>query len=69
MGVIDTSDKQRVVSVAEGVVPVTGAMVDGWCAAYERGELPDGYEVEGAVTESIPPLRGEGVAGERGERL
>ena len=32
MSVIDTSDKQKVVSVAEGGIPVTGAMIDEWCA-------------------------------------
>ncbi len=59
MSVIDTSDKQRVISVAEGGVPVTGAMIDEWCAAYERGELPEGYEVEGAAAKGRPPLHGE----------
>lgn len=62
MSVIDTSDKRNVVSVAEGGVPVTGAMVDEWCAAYDKGELPDGYEVEGIVSRGRPPLHGEKMA-------
>lgn len=62
MSVIDTSDKRNVVSVAEGGVPVTGAMVDEWCAAYDKGELPDGYEVEGIVSRGRPPRHGEKMA-------
>ena len=62
MSVIDTSDKQKVVSVAEGGIPVTGAMIEEWCAAYDRGELPDGYETEGVVTRGRPPLHGERMA-------
>ena len=30
MSVIDTSDKKKVIAVAENGVPVTGAMVDEW---------------------------------------
>ena len=59
MSAINTSDKQKVISVAEGGVPVTGAMIDEWCAAYDKGELPDGYEVEGVVNRGRPPLHGE----------
>ncbi len=59
MSVIDTSDKQKVISVSEGGIPVTGAMIDEWCAAYDKGELPEGYEVEGVVTRGRPPLHGE----------
>lgn len=61
MSAIDTSDKQRVVSVAEGGIPVTGAMIDEWCAAYDRSELPDGYETEGAAMHGRPPLHGEAI--------
>ena len=59
MSVIDTSDKQKVVSVAEGGIPVTGAMIDEWCAAYDKGELHEGYETEGVATRGRPPLHGE----------
>lgn len=59
MSVIDTSDKERVVSVTEGGVPVTGAMIDEWCAAYDSGKLPDDYEVEGVASHVRPPLHGE----------
>lgn len=48
--IVDTSDKKRVVAVAEDGTPVTGAMVDCWCDAYDRGELPDGYGAIGCVT-------------------
>ena len=56
MSVIDASDKQKVVSVAEGGVPVTGAMIDEWCAAYDRG-LPEDYEVEGSCAEGADLYR------------
>lgn len=46
MSVINTSDKKKVIVVAENGTPITGAMVDEWCAAYDRGELPDGYSFE-----------------------
>lgn len=61
MSVIDTTDKQKVVSVAENGVPVTGEMIAEWCAAYDRGELPEGYEVDGVVSTNRgrPPLHGE----------
>lgn len=35
MCVIDTSGKEKVIAVAENGVPVTGAMVDEWCSAYD----------------------------------
>ena len=59
MSVIDTSDKKKVIAVAENGVPVTGAMVDEWCAAYDKGELPEGYAVAGVATVGRPPLHGE----------
>lgn len=60
MSVIDTTDKQKVVSVAENGVPVTGEMIAEWCASYDRGELPEGYEVDGVVgaNRPRPPLHG-----------
>lgn len=59
MSVIDTSDKKKVIAVSENGVPVTGAMIDEWCAAYDKGELPDGYAVDGVATVGRPPLHGE----------
>jgi predicted transcriptional regulator len=59
MSVMSTDDKEKVVSVAEDGTPVTGTMIDRWCAAYEAGELPDGYEVEGIARRGRPPLHGE----------
>lgn len=59
MSVIDTSDKKKVIAVAENGVPVTGAMVDEWCTAYDHGELPDGYAVDRTATVGRPPLHGE----------
>lgn len=51
MCVIDTCDKNKVIGV-----PVTGAMVDEWCAAYDKGDLPEGYAVDGIETIAAPPL-------------
>lgn len=59
MSVINTSNKDEVVSVAENGMPVTGAMVDEWCAAYDKGELPKDYVVEGVVRKGRPPLHAE----------
>lgn len=56
MCVIDTCDKKKVIAVAENGVPVTGAMVDEWCAAYDKGDLPEGYAVDGIETIAAPPL-------------
>lgn len=56
MSIIDTSDKEKVIVVTENGVPVTGAMVDEWCAAYDKGELPEGYAVDGVTTVGRPPL-------------
>lgn len=39
----------NVIAVAENGLPVTEGMVQEWCDAYDRGCLPDGYEVEGPV--------------------
>lgn len=35
---------------AENGVPVTGAMVDEWCSAYDKSDLPKGYDVDGIET-------------------
>lgn len=54
MSVIDTTDRERVVSVAEDGTPVTGAMVDEWERAYAAGALPDGYAPDGAARAGRP---------------
>lgn len=59
MSVIGLSDKDKVIAVAEDGTSVTAAMVSGWCEAYDKGELPDGYEVDGPATRGRPPLHGE----------
>lgn len=56
MSVIDTINKEKVIAVAENGVPVTGTMVDEWYAAYDKGELPEGYAVDGIETVGRPPL-------------
>lgn len=56
MNVIDTSDKKKVIAVAENGVPVTGAMVDEWCAAYGKGDPPEGYAVDGIEMIAAPLL-------------
>lgn len=50
------SDKKKVIAAAENGVPVTGAMVDEWCAAYDEGKLPRGYAADGIETVGRPPL-------------
>ncbi|MGN0070783.1 MAG: ribbon-helix-helix protein, CopG family [Atopobiaceae bacterium] len=59
MSTVDPRDKNQVFAVAEGGVPVTGAMIDEWNAAYDEGRLPDGYAVEGRASSGRPPLHGE----------
>ena len=49
MGIIKMDDEHWAVAVAEDGTPVTTAMVNEWCEAYGKGELPDGYEVDGLV--------------------
>lgn len=56
MSVIDTSDKKKVIATAENGVPVTGAMIDEWCAAYNKGKLPKRYATDGIETVGRPPL-------------
>lgn len=56
MSIIDTSDKKKVIAAAENGIPVTGAMVDEWCAAYDKGKLPRGYAADGIETVGRPPL-------------
>lgn len=43
-------------AIAENGVPVTGVMVDEWCAAYDKGKLPKGYATDGIETVGRPPL-------------
>lgn len=50
------SDKKKVIAAAENGVPVTGAMVDEWCSAYDKGKLPKGYVTDGIETVGRPPL-------------
>lgn len=48
MSIIKMDDEHWVIATAEDGTPVTAAMVNGWCEACGKGELPDGYEVDGA---------------------
>lgn len=59
MSVIKTTDKNGVIAVAQDGTPVTGAMIDEWCASWDAGRLPDGYSVEGPTQVGRPPLHGE----------
>lgn len=45
----DIKHPDSVIAVAENGIPVTEGMVQEWCDAYDKGCLPDGYEVEGPV--------------------
>lgn len=38
---------------------ITDAMIDSWCAAYERGEFPEGERSVGGVVMGRPPLSTE----------
>lgn len=51
-----------VLAVADGGVAVTEEMVDGWCAAYEAGRLPDGYAFDGPVRSGRPRLFSDDMA-------
>ena len=39
---------------------LTEGMMDRWCAAYERGEFPEGERTVGEVVYGRPPLSDEG---------
>lgn len=54
MGVIKITDKNGVIAVTQDGTPVTGAMVDEWCASWDAGRLPDGYSVEGPASVGSP---------------
>lgn len=62
MSVVEVKPTDDVLCVAEDGTPVTGNMILGWCEAYDRGELPNGYEVDGVVSRGRPPLHGERMA-------
>ena len=49
MGIIKMDDEHWAVAVAEDGTPVTTAMVNEWCEAYDKGELPNGYEVDRSI--------------------
>ena len=38
---------------------LTDAMIENWCAAYERGEFPEGEHSVGEVVMGRPPLSAE----------
>lgn len=45
----DNKYPDKVIAVAENGLPVTEGMFQEWCDSYDKGCLPDGYEVEGPV--------------------
>lgn len=47
---------------AEGGFEVTREMVEQWCAAYDKGELPDGYAFYGPVKQGRPSLHGNSAS-------
>ena len=59
MSVISTDDKKKVIAVTENGQKITGEVVDKWCAAYEDGRFPDGYEPVGGIVRGRPPLYGD----------
>lgn len=44
---------------AEGGFEVTREMIEQWCAAYDAGELPDGYAFDGPIKPGRPKLANE----------
>lgn len=56
MSVVEVKPTDDVVAIAEGGIPVTGKMIQEWCAAYDAGELPAGYEFDGALRPGRPRL-------------
>lgn len=46
----------KVIAIAENGVPVTQSMIDEWCAAYESGVMPEGYEFDGPPVSGRPAL-------------
>ena len=49
MSAVHVEPTDEVLCVAENGAPVTGNMILKWCEAYDKGELPEGYEIEGPV--------------------
>lgn len=47
---------------AEGGFEVTREMIEQWCAAYDAGELPDGYAFDGPIKPGRPRLANEATS-------
>lgn len=47
---------------AEGGFEVTREMIEQWCAAYDAGELPDGYAFDGPIKPGRPKLANEATS-------
>lgn len=47
---------------AEGGVEVTREMIEKWCAAYDAGELPEGYAFDGPIRPGRPRLSNEATS-------
>ena len=47
---------------AEGGFKVTHEMIEQWCAAYDAGELPEGYEFDGPIKPGRPKLSNEATS-------
>ena len=47
---------------AEGGFKVTREMIEQWCAAYDAGELPDGYAFDGPIKPGRPKLANEATS-------
>lgn len=48
--------------LAENGIEVTREMVEQWCEAYDAGNLPEGYEFDGAIKPGRPRLANEVTA-------
>ena len=47
---------------AEGGFEVTREMIEQWCAAYDAGELPEGYAFDGPIRPGRPKLSNEATS-------
>lgn len=47
---------------SEGGFKVTREMVEQWCAAYDAGELPEGYAFDGPIKPGRPKLSNEATS-------
>lgn len=68
MSSIEVNPTNEAIAVAEGGMPVTGKMIWEWCAAYDKGELPDGYSLDSRPVGRLCPETSGKTADVRSEK-